>query len=155
MRAYTQDQFRSWDDTPLVYKCWAATAPSNRAIILLHRGHEHSGRVQHLVDELGLDDVHCFAWDARGHGNSPGPRGYAENVQCLVKDLDALREVLLRESQEAGWRSIGEAPTPSLPGIAFESIELRRAGRSRGIMLMGGEGNVMAIVMDSTTDDAA
>src|SRR5882724_37301 len=38
---------------------------------------------------LGLRDVAIFAWDARGHGRSPGERGSAENLGVLVKDVDA------------------------------------------------------------------
>ncbi len=48
---------------PLFYRYWPATtgnAPP-RAIVLLHRGHEHSGRVAHLVDELDLPDTAFFA----------------------------------------------------------------------------------------------
>ena len=38
---------------------------------------------------LGLPDVAVFAWDARGHGRSPGERGSAENFGTMVKDVDA------------------------------------------------------------------
>ena len=38
---------------------------------------------------LGLPDVAIFAWDARGHGRSPGERGSAENFGTMVKDVDA------------------------------------------------------------------
>ncbi len=41
------------------------------------------------MDLLGLDDVAIFAWDARGHGRSPGPRGGAENFAVTIKDVDA------------------------------------------------------------------
>jgi alpha-beta hydrolase superfamily lysophospholipase len=57
--------------------------------VLFHRGHEHSGRLQNLVDELELPDFAMFAWDARGHGRSPGPRGFAPSLGALVKDVDA------------------------------------------------------------------
>src|SRR5207253_10410802 len=30
-----------------------------------------------------------FAWAARGHGRSPGERGYAKNLSVIVKDIDA------------------------------------------------------------------
>ena len=46
--------------------------PARGAIVMFHRGHEHSGRMAHLVDELRLPDFDFFAWDARGHGRSPG-----------------------------------------------------------------------------------
>lgn len=57
-------------------------------IILLHRGHEHSGRVAHIAAELGLDDFAFYAWDARGHGRSPGERGYSPSFAASVRDLD-------------------------------------------------------------------
>ena len=38
--------------------------------------------------ELALPDTAVFAWDARGHGRSPGVRGAAPSFACIVKDLD-------------------------------------------------------------------
>ncbi|MGN6182329.1 MAG: bifunctional alpha/beta hydrolase/class I SAM-dependent methyltransferase [Thermoanaerobaculia bacterium] len=70
----------------LFYRAWNTTA--KRAVILVHRGHEHSGRLIDVVDELNLQDTAVFAWDARGHGRSPGDRGYAPSFARLVKDLD-------------------------------------------------------------------
>jgi alpha-beta hydrolase superfamily lysophospholipase len=88
-RTLTEHVMKTWDGSELFYRVWPARVPSDRALLLFHRGHEHSGRFQELVDELDLEDVNIFAWDARGHGRSPGERGYAENFGCLVKDVDA------------------------------------------------------------------
>jgi alpha-beta hydrolase superfamily lysophospholipase/SAM-dependent methyltransferase len=55
---------------------------------LFHRGHEHSARWQETVEALALDDIAIFAWDARGHGQSPGARGTAESVAVMVQDMD-------------------------------------------------------------------
>jgi len=81
--------FTSWDDTELFYRSWKPEAASDRAVIIVHRGHEHSGRVDLQVKDLGLGDFWAFSWDARGHGHSPGERGHAESYYHLVKDLDA------------------------------------------------------------------
>ena len=62
--------------------------PARNAVILIHRGHEHSGRLQDLVDQLNLAECAIFAWDARGHGRSPGARGDAPSFGALVRDLD-------------------------------------------------------------------
>ena len=68
--------FRSADDTELFYRyCPAKDASCDKAIVLFHRGHEHSGRMMFVAEELGFDDFAYFAWDARGHGLSPGERG--------------------------------------------------------------------------------
>jgi len=86
----TEQTFASWDRTELFYRAWIPTKPTNTALLLFHRGHEHSGRWQETVDSLGLDDVAVFAWDQRGHGRSPGERGAANNLHDVIKDVDAL-----------------------------------------------------------------
>lgn len=80
--------FVTFDGTGLFFRWWEPKSPSQKAIIYMHRGHEHSGRLQQLVDGMAMDDVWSFAYDARGHGESPGPRGYAQSFSDLVKDLD-------------------------------------------------------------------
>ena len=60
------------DGTALFYRAWLPDTPSRHALLLFHRGHEHSARWQETVEALTLDDVAIFAWDARGHGRSPG-----------------------------------------------------------------------------------
>jgi len=49
------------------------------------------------VDELGLEDVAVIAWDARGHGKSPGERGHADNFACIVKDIDVFVRHIAQE----------------------------------------------------------
>src|SRR5712692_814335 len=88
-RAASEHTATSWDGTPLFYRAWLPAALADRALLLFHRGHEHSSRWQEVVDRLGLDDVAVFAWDARGHGRSPGGRGSAESLAVLTKDVDA------------------------------------------------------------------
>ncbi|WP_180094086.1 MULTISPECIES: bifunctional alpha/beta hydrolase/class I SAM-dependent methyltransferase [unclassified Acinetobacter] len=87
----TQHTFTSHDGTSLFYQHWEnSSLKSNRkkkAVILFHRGHEHSGRMAHLVNELNLPDFDFFAWDARGHGNTPGERGDAPSFSACVQDI--------------------------------------------------------------------
>ena len=80
----------SWDGTELFYRAWLPNGKKRKkALPLFHRGHEHSGRWQETVDALVLDDVAIFAWDARGHGRSPGERGAAKDLADVIKDVDA------------------------------------------------------------------
>ena len=90
MRLAEEQHFITHDGTTLFYRYWppVGSARPERALLLLHRGHEHSGRLQHVVDELRLDDFAMFAWDARGHGRSPGQRGDSPSFSALVKDVD-------------------------------------------------------------------
>ncbi len=91
MRVPEERFFCAPDGTPLFYRHWPATGDGShqpRAIVLLHRGHEHSGRMQHIVDELEMPGYTMFAWDARGHGRSPLKPDNRPNLGTLVKDLD-------------------------------------------------------------------
>ncbi len=88
-RACSEGVFTSWDDTELFCRSWAPATSSQKALILVHRGHEHSGRLQELLDSLDMPDFWAFSWDNRGHGKSPGDRGHAPSYSALVRDLDA------------------------------------------------------------------
>jgi len=79
----------SWDGAELYYRAWIPETRTARALLLFHRGHEHSERWSEFVEMLDLEDVAIFAWDARGHGRSAGERGAAENFGTMVKDVDA------------------------------------------------------------------
>ena len=79
----------SWDGAQLFYRAWIPETPTEKALLLFHRGHEHSGRWSEFVEMLAMNDVAVFAWDARGHGRSAGERGSADNFGTLVKDVDA------------------------------------------------------------------
>jgi hypothetical protein len=87
-RPFVDRTMTTWDGATLSYRAWLPAVPVDKALLLLHRGHEHAARWQTVVDALAFDDVAIFAWDARGHGRSSGERGAAENVAALVKDLD-------------------------------------------------------------------
>jgi alpha-beta hydrolase superfamily lysophospholipase/SAM-dependent methyltransferase len=76
------------DGVELFYHAWLPDVPASRALILFHRGHEHSGRWEEMVQALARDDFAFFAWDARGHGRSPGERGAAPDLARVIKDVD-------------------------------------------------------------------
>jgi alpha-beta hydrolase superfamily lysophospholipase len=88
MRPVEEKNFETHDGVALFYRYWPAVSGLPRgAILLFHRGHEHSGRMAHLSDELDLPDFAVFAWDARGHGRSPGERGFSHSLGTSVRDV--------------------------------------------------------------------
>ena len=92
-RTPQEHHFATHDGESLFYRHWPATSGQRRgAIVLFHRGHEHGGRMAHLVDELDLPDFDFFAWDARGHGRSPGARGYSPSFATSVRDVQTFVE---------------------------------------------------------------
>ncbi|WP_035374158.1 bifunctional alpha/beta hydrolase/class I SAM-dependent methyltransferase [Pseudoduganella violaceinigra] len=86
-----QAGFEAADGTRLFYRSWKPLEPRSgkpRALVFLHRGHEHSGRIAILVEQFGFHGDWAFAYDARGHGYSPGARGAAPSFATMVDDLD-------------------------------------------------------------------
>jgi len=93
MRSVEEKTFRTHDGVELFYRYWPATPGAARgAIVMFHRGHEHSGRMAHLADELNLPDFAVFAWDARGQGRSPGERGFSPSLGTSVRDVQTFVE---------------------------------------------------------------
>ncbi|RWC18952.1 MAG: alpha/beta fold hydrolase, partial [Mesorhizobium sp.] len=94
-RVAQERTFRTHDGTEIFYRYWPAlTEHGKSAVLLFHRGHEHGGRMAHLVDELDMPGHAFYAWDARGNGRSAGERGYAPSFAALVRDIDCfVREI--------------------------------------------------------------
>ncbi len=87
-RESIEASFLASDGQEIFYRYWRPVTESNRAVLMFHRGHEHSARWQDFVETSELDDCWFFAWDARGHGRTAGPRGAADSVSRLVRDAD-------------------------------------------------------------------
>jgi alpha-beta hydrolase superfamily lysophospholipase/SAM-dependent methyltransferase len=83
----TRLQFTTDDGLALHYKTWNVDGAS-RALVLLHRGHEHADRWDTVIPSLTMPDTAIYAWEARGHGQSPGERGHAPGFMQYVRDLD-------------------------------------------------------------------
>ncbi len=92
--------FNAYDGTALYYRYWL-TMPlaqlanlskqqqsEQKQVILLHRGHEHSGRLTELAERFVQAGYQVFAWDARGNGRSGGIKDHADSVTELERDLN-------------------------------------------------------------------
>jgi alpha-beta hydrolase superfamily lysophospholipase/SAM-dependent methyltransferase len=82
----TTHTMTSWDGARLFYRAWIPPTATGKAVMVFHRGHEHSGFWEETVAALNLEDCSVFAWDQRGHGQSDGERGHAPNVAAVIKD---------------------------------------------------------------------
>lgn len=88
-RPSTEHTFTSHDNQIIFFRHWKETDNlADKTIVILHRGHEHSGRIEHIVNELNMPDTSFFAWDVRGCGKTEGPRGYAPGFMTWVHDLE-------------------------------------------------------------------
>lgn len=61
-------------------------------IVLVHGLGEHAGRYEGWAGELAGLGFLVAAYDQRGHGRSPGPRGVLADLRPLLDDLEAVGE---------------------------------------------------------------
>lgn len=95
--------FTASDGAQIFYRYRPAKNPQNssenKALVLFHRGHEHSERMMFVHDELALDDFACFAWDARGHGRTAGARGDSPSIGRSVADVQEFIQHIEKKHQ--------------------------------------------------------
>ena len=98
--------YNAYDGTAIYYRYWLtmplegikqASQPL-RQVILLHRGHEHSGRLAELGEQFAIAGYQVFAWDARGNGRSGGIKDHAESVTELERDLDGFVQLVIGQT---------------------------------------------------------
>ena len=98
--------YNAYDGTAIYYRYWLtmpleaikeASQPL-RQVILLHRGHEHSGRLAELGEQFAKAGYQVFAWDARGNGRSGGIKDHAESVTELERDLDGFVQLVMGQT---------------------------------------------------------
>lgn len=93
--------FSSWDETKIIYRSWNQQPDTKGIILLLHRGHEHSGRMEAMADFFVNHNYTVYAWDARGNGLSEGPRDDAKSFSVFAKDLQLFVEKISNETQRS------------------------------------------------------
>ncbi|HEV3122263.1 MAG TPA: alpha/beta fold hydrolase, partial [Isosphaeraceae bacterium] len=83
----TDVSFPASDGIPLKAWHWARPSPTG-LLVIAHGLGEHGGCYRNLVESLGPAlEVDVLAFDFRGHGRSPGRRGFVMHFDELVADL--------------------------------------------------------------------
>jgi alpha-beta hydrolase superfamily lysophospholipase len=92
--------FSGFKDLELYYQCWRPEGERKAAITVVHGLGEHSGRYGNVVDWFVPKGYAVYAFDLRGFGCSPGPRGCINEWADFREDVKAFLE-FVRE-QELG-----------------------------------------------------
>lgn len=79
--------FKGYKNESLFFQSWEKNNPELN-IIITHGMGEHSESYARLVSHFENSKFSFFAWDLRGHGRSDGKRGYAENFNDFVYDME-------------------------------------------------------------------
>jgi alpha-beta hydrolase superfamily lysophospholipase len=75
------------DGTPLHSRLWLPSASPLGVVVIVHGLGEHSGRYEFVAQHLTDAGYRVVAYDQRGHGATPGPRGHVREYEVLLNDL--------------------------------------------------------------------
>lgn len=83
--------FKSFDSKEIFYREWNFQ-PQQKSIIMIHRGHEHSERLDDIATSPQFSKYNIFAFDLRGHGHTKTETSSV--FMDYVRDLDAFSKLL-------------------------------------------------------------
>lgn len=122
------------DGKEIFYRFWKAQKPAAH-IVFIHGAFEHSGRYENLLAAFQHDNISFWAMDLRGHGNTSGERGVAENVQQLTGDIDDFLD-FLRSKHEVILPFVLGHSLGGLLVLSYASQD-RAQGKIKGIITSG------------------
>lgn len=86
-----ESQFTTRDGVALHAVSWMPPGTPKAHVIVSHGYAEHCRRYDHVAAFLNAAGYAVHGFDHRGHGKSPGPRGYVGDFERLAEDYGAYR----------------------------------------------------------------
>lgn len=93
--------FLGFDNAEIFYREWNYS-PKQKTIIILHRGHEHSARLEEFATDGRFKKYNVFAYDLRGHGYTKEPVSgvFMDYVRDLEEFVQYLKYVYSIETED-------------------------------------------------------
>ncbi len=91
---HCEGHFAGCDNIQLFYQSWHPQSATRAGLIIIHGFGEHGGRYHNVVQRLVPKGYAIYAPDHRGHGRSPGQRGFVNSLAEFRDDVHAMFEVV-------------------------------------------------------------
>jgi len=89
MMKHDEGTFNGYGGLELYYQRWRPEGEVKAVLPIVHGFGEHSGRYGNVVDWFAPKGYAVYGFDLRGHGRSPGPRGYVNEWAEFREDVKA------------------------------------------------------------------
>lgn len=130
---HNEFKFKTFDGLQLFGQSWQPESQPQAVICLVHGLGEHSGRYGHVADSITQAGYSVFAFDLRGHGKSPGPRGHAPSYEALLNDVNFFLNEIDKNFPELPFFLYGH----SLGGNLVLNYVIRRQPKLKGVIVTG------------------
>ncbi|HDQ71593.1 MAG TPA: alpha/beta hydrolase [Chloroflexi bacterium] len=130
---HSEGTFETFDGLQLYHQSWMPEGKARATLAIVHGFGEHSGRYGNLVDYFVPRGCAVHAFDLRGHGRSPGARGYVERWDVFRNDVRAFLAVLQKQAPGTPLFLLGH----SMGGLIVLEYVLRDPGGLAGVVASG------------------
>lgn len=132
----SEGHFKSYKDTQIFRQSWKFGDTPKKVLIVTHGLGEHSDAYERFAQGVGVDGLHIYAYDLRGHGRSEGRWGVVDRFSDYRKDLAYFYKLLQREYQERGQKVPFYLLGHSMGGLVTASTVPREEVRGlQGVIL--------------------
>jgi alpha-beta hydrolase superfamily lysophospholipase len=122
--------FSGYSSLQLYYQRWRPESTPRAVLAVVHGFGEHSGRYGNVVDWFVPRGYAVYAFDLRGHGHSPGKRGYIESFEEIRGDVRTFLDLVHSQEPEGAVFLLGH----SLGGLIVLEYVLRDGSGLEGVV---------------------
>lgn len=130
---HAEGKFKGCEDISLYYHCWLPDDEPRAILLVVHGLAEHSGRYMTMVNRLVPKGYAVYGFDQRGHGKSPGRRGYVERFSNFVDDLETFFDITRSRHHDSKIFIVGH----SLGGTIAADYAVQHQDEFDGLILSG------------------
>ena len=130
---YLEGKFQGYKDLSLYYQGWLPANKLKAVLLVVHGLAEHSGRYMNLVNYFVPRGYAVYGFDQRGHGKSPGLRGYVERFSCFLIDLGTFINAVRSRHPDIGAFLVGH----SVGGTIAAAYAVSHQDEFDGLILSG------------------
>lgn len=132
--AQGEGHFAGHGGLSLYYQTWSVEGtPIRGVVVIVHGIGEHSSAYRAVVERLAPAGFALYGFDLRGHGRSPGRRGFIRSWDDYRQDLRAFVRLVAAELPAQPLFLLGH----SMGGVIALDYALRYPEELRGIAVLG------------------
>ena len=129
---HNQGNFSGAGEIDLYYQSWHPDCPIRGIVAIVHGLGGHSGIFGNLVEFLCDRGFTIYSFDLRGHGRSPGQRGYINDWSEFREDLRAFLQLITAKENLLPLFLLGQ----SLGGTIALDYALHYPSQLQGLILL-------------------
>ncbi|MDJ0676747.1 MAG: alpha/beta hydrolase [Calothrix sp. MO_167.B42] len=93
----------------LYYQSWHPQGQNRAILVIVHGLGGHSGLYGNIVNHLVPQNYAIYSFDLRGHGRSPGQRGYINSWSEFRQDLQAFFQFITTQQEKHPYFLLGHS----------------------------------------------